>query len=147
MVRHGQIEPEQAYDGADKALSLAQRQVEHGPEREFRQDRQRGIPGLAARGRARRRSPTLDSLVGELDRQATTLAQAGVIRAPFHELVLLLGNAVAAVLAQLEQQAGYPRSGWNLLRCTSFGRHRAGPCWGGRPRGISCQGLVVTTRT
>jgi len=39
VVRHGQIEPEQANDGTDQALSLAQRQTEHSLERKRRQDR------------------------------------------------------------------------------------------------------------
>jgi len=39
------------------------------------------------------------------------LAQAGVIRAPVHELVLLLGNVTAAVPVQLERQGGHPGSG------------------------------------
>ncbi len=67
--------------------------------------------GLAARGRARRRLPRLDGFVREPDRQAAALAQAGVICAPIHDLVLLLGNMVAAVLVQLERQNGCPRSG------------------------------------
>ena len=40
VVRHGEIEPEQAHEGADQALSLAQRQPEHGPERQGCSDRQ-----------------------------------------------------------------------------------------------------------
>jgi len=111
MVRHGESEPKQADDGADQALRLAQGQAEHGPERQRRQHRQRGIPGLPARGRARLGPPGLDGFAGEPDRQAATLAQAGVIRAPVHELVLLLGNRVAVILVQLERQYGYPRSG------------------------------------
>ena len=108
MVRHGQIEPEQADDGADQAFGLAQSEAEHGPERQRGQDCHRRIPGLAARGRARLRPPTLDGLVREPDRQAAALAQAGVISAPVRDLVLLLGNAVTAVLVQLERQGGHP---------------------------------------
>ena len=111
VVRHCQIEPEQADDGADQALRLAQGQAEHGPERECGQDCQGRIPGLATRGRARLRPPALDGLTREPDRQAATLAQAGVILTPIHELVLLLGNVVTAVLVQLERQGGLPRSG------------------------------------
>jgi len=36
MVRHSESKPEQVDDGADQALGLAQRQVEHGPERQRR---------------------------------------------------------------------------------------------------------------
>jgi len=41
VVRHAQLQPEQADDGADQALGLAQRQAEHGPEREGCQDGER----------------------------------------------------------------------------------------------------------
>ncbi len=40
MVRHAQFQPEQANDGADQALGLAQRQAEHRTQAEGRQDRQ-----------------------------------------------------------------------------------------------------------
>ncbi len=74
MVRHGQIEPEQADDGADLALRLAQGQAEHGPERECSQNRQGRIPTLPARGRARLRPPALDGFVRKPNRQAAALA-------------------------------------------------------------------------
>ena len=45
-----------------------------------------GVPGLPAPGRARRGAPPLDRLVGEPDRQAPALAQAGVVLAPVHHL-------------------------------------------------------------
>ena len=41
VVRHSQIEPEQADDGADQTFCLAQGQAEHRPERQRRQDCQR----------------------------------------------------------------------------------------------------------
>ena len=54
-----------------------------------------------SRGRKRLGPPALDSFVGEPDREAAALAQAGVIRAPLRDLVVLLGNVAAAVLVQL----------------------------------------------
>jgi len=74
VVRHCQSEPEQADDGADQALGLAQGQMEHGPERERRQDRQGRTPGLPALGCARLCPPALDRLVREPDREAPALA-------------------------------------------------------------------------
>ncbi len=65
VVRHGQIEPEQADDGADQALCLAPGQAKHGPDRECRQDRQGRIPGLPARARARRRPASMASSVNQ----------------------------------------------------------------------------------
>jgi hypothetical protein len=41
VIGDGEIEPEQAHDGTDQAFGLAQRQTEHGPERQRCQDRQR----------------------------------------------------------------------------------------------------------
>jgi len=129
MVGHCQIEPKQADDGAEQAFGLAQRQAEHGPEHQRCQDRQRRIPGLPARGRARLRSPARDGFVREPDRQAAALAQAGVIGRRVHHLVLLLGNVVTVVLVQLERQSGCPGQVWrNLLRRAGSSRHWTSPC-------------------
>ncbi len=111
VVRHRQSEPKQADDGADQALCLTQGQMEDSLERQCGQDRQRRIPGLPARGRARLRSPARDCLVRKPDRQTSALAQAGIILTPVHDLVPLPGNMMAAVLVQLEQQDGHPSSG------------------------------------
>jgi len=40
VVRHGEIKPEQAYDGADQALRLAQGKPEHRTQGQGGQDRQ-----------------------------------------------------------------------------------------------------------
>src|SRR3954447_25878086 len=53
VIRDRQSEPEQMDDGTDQPLGLPQRQTEHGPERQRRQDRQGRIPQLSAAGRAR----------------------------------------------------------------------------------------------
>ena len=76
MVRNGQLQPEQPEDRADQTFGLAQRQAEHGPQRQRRQDRQGRVPGLPAPGRARRRAPGRDRLLREPDCQAAALAQA-----------------------------------------------------------------------
>src|SRR3712207_9166794 len=52
VVRHPQGEAEQADDGADQAFGLPERQAEHGPEWQGRQDGELRIPGLPAPGRA-----------------------------------------------------------------------------------------------
>ena len=79
-------------------------------ERQRREDRELRIPGLAAPGGARLGPPGCDRLVGEPDRQAPALAQAGVIGRPVRDLVPLSRNVVAAGLVQLEGQDGHPRS-------------------------------------
>ena len=53
VVRHREIETEQLQDGADQPLGLAQRQAEHGPQRQRRRDRQIGVGGLPAPAGAR----------------------------------------------------------------------------------------------
>lgn len=68
------FQPEQADDGADQALSLTQRQVEHGREREGGQDGQGRIPGLATRCGARRCPPALNRRVREPHYEAAELA-------------------------------------------------------------------------
>ena len=55
MVRHREIEPEQAHEGADQAFGLPERQAEHGPERQGRQDGKleyQGCPPRVVRGSA-----------------------------------------------------------------------------------------------
>jgi hypothetical protein len=71
VVGHGQLEAEQAEDGADQSLGLAQCQAEQDPQRQRGQDCQGRVPGLSAPGRARRRAPGRDRLIREPDRQAT----------------------------------------------------------------------------
>src|SRR4051812_49379137 len=52
VVRYREIEAEQLQDRADQPLGLAQRQAEHGLERQGRGDRQIGVRGLSAPGGA-----------------------------------------------------------------------------------------------
>src|SRR3954454_15465492 len=59
VVRHAQRQPEQADDGADQPLGLPERQAEHRPQGQRRQDRQGRVPGLDAAGREEP-SDTLD---------------------------------------------------------------------------------------
>src|SRR5215212_6578986 len=68
-------------------------------------------PPQSAPGRAWLGLPCLDGFVGEPDRQAPALAEAGVVLAPVRHLALLPGNMVAAVLVQLEGHTGHPRAG------------------------------------
>src|SRR4051812_33088057 len=110
VVRHGEVEPEQADDGADQPFGLPVRQPEHGLERQRRQDRQVGILGLPAPARAPLGLPRLDRLVRKPDRHAATPAQALVVIAPVRDLALLLRDVVASVLVQLEGQGGHPGS-------------------------------------
>ena len=74
VVRHRQIEAEQADEGADQAFGLPERQAEDGAQGQGRQDGERRIPGLPAPGRAGLGCPRSDRLLGEPDRQAAALA-------------------------------------------------------------------------
>jgi hypothetical protein len=66
-------------DGTDQPFGLPQRQTEHGPERQCRQDRQGRIPALPA-GRAWLGLPGRDRLVRKPHRQAAALTQGSIIR-------------------------------------------------------------------
>lgn len=57
MVRHAELEPEQAERAADEALGLAQGEPEDQPEHQHQLDRQVRIAGLAARRRPPCRLP------------------------------------------------------------------------------------------
>ena len=91
MVRHREIEPEQAEDGADQPLGLAQGEAEDGPQGQRRRDRQGGVGGLPARRGARFRLPRRDRRLGEPDRQAAAPAQGGVVGGPVRDPVPLPG--------------------------------------------------------
>src|SRR5215218_11177646 len=111
MVRNREIETEQADDGADQPFGLAQSQTEHSFEGQGRRDRQIRVVWLAARRGAGLRLPGRNRRLREPDRQAPALAQGGIILGPVRDLVLLLGNVVAAVLVQLKRQGRIRRSG------------------------------------
>ena len=81
-----------------------------GPKRQSREDGELRVPGLPAPGGARLSPPGRDCLIGEPDRQAAALTQAGVIGGPVRDLAPLSGNVVAAALVQLERQGGHPRA-------------------------------------
>ena len=109
--RHCQSQPEQADDGPDQALGLAQRQAEHGLEREGCQDGERRVPGLPAWSGALRCAPARDHLVREPDREAPTLVQGRVVGGRVGDPAFLSWDVTAAVVVQLEGQGGLPRSG------------------------------------
>src|SRR5215218_3638489 len=111
MIGDGEVQPEQADDGADQPFGLPERQAEDGSQGQRRQDRQGGVVGLSAPGRPWLGLPRLDGVIGEPDRQAPALAQAGVVLTPVRYPALLLGDMVAAVLVQLEGHAGHPGAG------------------------------------
>src|SRR3954451_4288463 len=108
VIRDRQSEPEQTDDGTDQPLGLPQRQTEHGPERQRRQDRQGRIPPLSAARRAWLRLLSRDRPGCKPERQTAALTKSGIIRGRVRPLVLLLRNVVTPVLVQLERQDGYP---------------------------------------
>src|SRR3954453_2940487 len=118
MVRNREIETEQADDGADQPFGLAQSQTEHSFEGQGRRDRQIRVVRLATRRGARLPLPGRNRRLREPDRQAPALAQGSIVLGPVRDLVLLLGNVVAAVLVQLERQGRLPgiRGGAHLIR-------------------------------
>ena len=98
MVRHAQRQAEQADNRADQSLSLPIGKTEDRAQGQRRQDRQRRIGGLATSGRAWRRFPRRDRLLGKPHRQAAALTQAGFVGGPVRDLVLLARDVVAAIL-------------------------------------------------
>src|SRR3954451_19046432 len=130
VVGNGEVQPEQADDGADQPFGLAKRQAEDGAQGQRRQDRQGRVVGLSAPGRPWLGLPRLDGVIGEPDRQAPALAEAGVVLAPVRYPALLPGNTVAAVLVQLEGHAGHPGAGersscYSGSTCSATGQIRA----------------------
>ncbi len=100
MVRHREIEAESLRDGADQALGPAQRQAEHGTERQGRRDRQAGVARLTAPAGTGLRLPGLECLGRKPDSQATPGAQARIVGYPVGDPVRLLGKVAAPVPAR-----------------------------------------------
>jgi hypothetical protein len=79
--------------------------------------------------------PGGNCLVAEPHGQAAALAQTGVILAPVRDLMLLLGDVMAAVLVQLERHSGCPGLGRDpLLRHPPPGTNQPIPAT--RSRGL-----------
>src|SRR4051794_25228125 len=130
MIGDGEVQSEQADDGADQPFGLPERQAEDGSQGQRRQDRQGREVGLPAPGRTWLGLPRLDGFIGEPDRQAPALAQAGVVLTPVRYLALLPGNMLATVLVQLDGHAGHPGAGersycYSGSTCSATGRIRA----------------------
>jgi hypothetical protein len=109
MAEHRQIETEQPEDGADQALGLAQRQAEHGTERQSRGNRQVGVARLTTPAGAWLSAPRLDRLGRESHGQAAAGAQARSVRRPVGDPVALFGYVVATVPMALNGMAGAPQ--------------------------------------
>ena len=104
MIRHRQKEPEQADNGADQALGLAQCQAENRAQGERCQDREGRAAGLPAWSGARLCPPVVNRLIREPNREAPALAQSCVVGGRVGDPVFLSREVVTAVLVQLERQ-------------------------------------------
>ena len=113
VVGHGEVEPEQAHDGADQLFDLAQGEAEHRPQGQGSQDGETRVGRLPTPGRPRLGLPGRDGLRGEPHHQTPAPAQAGVILTPVRDLESLPGNAVATVGIGFE---GIPRQRAAALR-------------------------------
>src|SRR6266478_6686024 len=103
MVRDGEIETEQADDGADQPFGLPQSQAEHHAQRQRCRNRQGRIVGLTAPRGPWFGAPGRDRLVAEPDRQTATLAQSSIIFRPVRYPILLPGDVMTAIGIDLER--------------------------------------------
>src|SRR5215207_5304842 len=93
---------------ADQAFGLAQRQAEHGTERQSRRDRQAGIAGLTAPAGARLSLPGVDRFSREPYGQAAPGAQARIVGRPVGDPVPLFRNVVPPVPVGFERHGRRP---------------------------------------
>src|SRR5438132_1652998 len=117
MVRDGEIETEQADNGADQPFGLPQSQAEHDAQRLRRRDRQGRIVGLTAPRSPWFGAPGRDRLVAEPDRQTATLAQASIIFRPVRYPILLPGDVMTAIGIDLERHGRTSQEdyGWGSI--------------------------------
>src|SRR3954471_4642525 len=132
MIGDGEVQPEQADDGADQPFGLPERQAEDGSQGQRRQDCQGRVVGLPAPGRTWLGLPRPDGFIGEPDCQAPVLGEGAVVFTPVRYLALLPGNMLATVLVQLEGHAGHPGAGersscYSGSTSSATGRIRATP--------------------
>ncbi len=90
-----------------KLLGLAQRQAEHGPQRQGCSDRQGRIRGLPAPASAWLGLPGLGRLRRESHGKTAAGAKAGVVRGPVGHPAPLLRNVMAPSGVQLERHEGW----------------------------------------
>jgi hypothetical protein len=109
--RDREIKTERADERADQTFGLAQREVEHRPERQRLQNGQRRIPWLAAPVRPRLGPPGGNRLLAEPHRRIATLAQACLVGWPIRQPTLLLRDIMATLGVGLERRGGRPGSG------------------------------------
>jgi hypothetical protein len=105
MVRHGAIEPEQGWRiepiSPSVWRSARRNTVRRVSAVRIARGAYQGCPPRVVRGRLR--PPGRDRLLREPDRQAPTLTQADVLRAPVRHPVPLLGDVVTASGMGLER--------------------------------------------
>jgi hypothetical protein len=100
------IQTEELEDRADQPLRLTQTQPEHRPEGQGCPDRQDRVVRLTTACGAGFGPPNGNRLIREPDREASTLAQGGIVLRPICDPVPLLGNVVTAGGIGLEGHDG-----------------------------------------
>ena len=125
MVRDGEIETEQADDGADQPFGLPQSQAEHDAQRQRRCDRQGRIVWLTAPRGPWFGAPGRDRFFAEPDRQTATLAQASIIFRPVRYPIPLPRDVMTAIGIDLERHGRTSQEdyGWgSVLHLGLLGR-------------------------
>src|SRR5438309_4733354 len=117
MVRDGEIETEQADNGADQPFGLPQSQADHDAQRQRRRNRQGRIVWLTAPRGPWFGAPGRDRLFAEPDRQTATLAQASIIFRPVRYPILLPGDVMTAIGIDLERHGRISQEdhGWGSV--------------------------------
>src|SRR6267378_3478526 len=124
--RDGEIETEQADDGADQPFGLPQSQAEHDAQRQRRRDRQGRIVWLTARRSPWFGAPGRDRLVAEPDRQTSTLAQGSIIFRPVRYPIPLPGDVMTAIGIDLERHGGHSKKTMDGVASSQLGDGSAG---------------------
>ena len=113
MVGHSEIEAEQADDGPEQPLSLAQSQTIDGAQRQRRGDRQVGVVRLPTSRGPWLSTPARDRRGGEPHHQAAALAQRLIVFSPIRHLMPLLRDVVTTIGIGLEWHGGILGLGWS----------------------------------
>jgi len=108
VIRHGEIETEQAQNGADRAFGLTQRHTKHRAQGQRRQDRQGRVVWLPTPCDAGLSPPSRNRLIGEPHCQAAALAQGSIVVRPVCHSLPLPRDMVPAGGIGFEWHGGDP---------------------------------------
>jgi hypothetical protein len=103
VIGDRQVHVQQRHQGMQETLGLTQRQVKDHADRQRRLDGNVRIPSLTAGLAGGRRSPGIQSFIGEPDREITSPSEARLVRSPVPHPISRLRILILTALRMLHR--------------------------------------------